>query len=123
MSRQVGRLRCVDLLARLRILEQAVAELLESETNGSLIVGVSGGGREPLIVTALGCSVLVAIGPRALVLVPMRSLRSRGAIGARALAAGCERTLRTVHGLPLGFAPTVWFDNPVNAAGWLRRSG
>ncbi|HEY8674125.1 MAG TPA: hypothetical protein VIM76_10260 [Candidatus Dormibacteraeota bacterium] len=113
----------MDPLARLRILEQAVAELLESETNGSLIVGVNGGGREPLIVTALGCSVLVAIRPRASVLVPMRSLRSRGAFGARALAAGCERTLRTVHGLPLGFDSTVWFDNPVNAAGWLPRSG
>jgi hypothetical protein len=123
MSRQVGRLRRVDPLARRRILEQAVAELLESETNGSLIVGVSGSDREPLIVTALGCSVLVGFGPRASVLVPIRALRERGTFGARALAAGCERTLRTVHRLPLWFVPTVCFDNPVNAAGWLRRSG
>jgi hypothetical protein len=123
MSRQVGRLRCVDPPARLGLLEQAVAELFESETNGSLIVGVSGSNREPLIVSALGCSVLVAFGPRASVLVPVRSLRERGMFGARALAAGCERTLRTVHRLPPGFIPTVWFDNPVNAAGWLRRSG
>ncbi|MEA2637787.1 MAG: hypothetical protein QOE18_844 [Chloroflexota bacterium] len=113
----------MDPLARRRILGQAVAELLESETNGSLIVGVSRSDREPLIVTALGCNVLVGFGPRASLLVPMRALHERGTFGARALAAGCERTLRTVHGLPIGFVPTVCFDNPVNAAGWLRRSG
>jgi hypothetical protein len=113
----------VDPLARLRLLEDAVAELLESETNGSLTIGVRGICCEPLVVTALGCTVLVAMGPRASVLIAMRSQRRRGTFGARALAAGCERTLHTVHGLPLGFVPTVWFDNPVNAAGWLRRRG
>jgi hypothetical protein len=111
----------VDPLARLCLIEHATAELLESETNGSLTLGVLECGCEPVVVTALGCSVLVAIGPRAAVLMSLRSLRRQGTSGARVLAAGCERTLRTVHGLPLGFAPTVAFDNPVNAARWLGR--
>jgi hypothetical protein len=119
MSRQVGRLRCVDTRTRLRLLEHAAAELLESETNGSMILGARGSRCEPLVVTALGCSVLLAIGPRASVLIPMQSLQRRGMVGARALAAGCERTLRTVHRLPPDFAPTVSFDNPVNAARWI----
>jgi hypothetical protein len=123
MSRHLGILRCVDPLTRLRLLEHAVAELLESETNGSLTLGTRGNCCEPLVVTALGCSVLVATGPGVSVLMTMRSLRRRGTSGAVALAAGCERTLRTVHGLPLGFVPTVSFDNPLNAAGWRRRLG
>lgn len=111
----------MDPLARLRLFEHAAAELLESETNGSLTLGVRGDRREPLVINALGCSVLVAMGPGAAVLMPMRSLPRRGTSGTQALAAGCERTLRTVHGLPPGFVPTVSFDNPVNTAGWLSR--
>jgi hypothetical protein len=121
MSRHVGKLRCVDTQARLRLLEHAAAELLESETNGSMILGARGSRRAPLLVTALGCSVLVAIGPRASMLLQMQSLQRRGRSGARALAEGCERTLRTVHGLSSDFVPTVSFDNPVNAARWIGR--
>jgi hypothetical protein len=113
----------VDPLTRLRLLEHAVAELLESETNGTLTLGTRGNCCEPLVVTALGCSVLVATGPGVSVLMPVRSLRRPGTSGAVALAEGCERTLRTVHELPLGFVPTVSFDNPLNAAGWRRRLG
>jgi hypothetical protein len=123
MSRHVGRLRCVDTQARLRLLEHAAAELLESETNGSMTLGARGSRCEALVVTALGCSVLVAFGPRASVLLPMRSLRRQGTFGARALAAGCERALRTVHGLPPDFVPTVAFDDPTNAARWIGRVG
>jgi hypothetical protein len=121
MSRQVGRLLCVDTQTRLRLLEHAAAELLESETNGSMILGARGSRCAPLVVTALGCSVLVAIGPRVSVLIPILSLHRRGGSGARALAAGCERTLRTVHGHSPDFVPTVSFDNPVNAARWIGR--
>jgi hypothetical protein len=113
----------VDPQARLRLLEHAAAELLESETNGSMILGARGSCCSPLVVTALGCSVLVAIGCRASVLIPMQSPQRRGTFGARALAAGCERTLRTVHGLPPDFVLSVSFDNPVNAARWIGRAG
>jgi hypothetical protein len=123
VSRHVGRLRCVDPRARLRLLEDAVAELLESETNGSLTIGVRGRECEPLLVTALGGNVLIAVGPRASVLTPMRSLQRHGALGARALAWGCERTLRAVHRLPPDFVPSVAFDNPMNAARWIGRVG
>ena len=121
MSRRAERLRRVDTQARLRILEHAATELLESETNGSMIVGARGSRREPLVVTALGCSVLVTFGPRASVLLPVHSLHRRGASGARALAAGCERALRAVHGLPPDFVPSVAFDDPMNAARWIGR--
>jgi hypothetical protein len=113
----------VDPQERLRLLEYAVAELLESETNGSLRLGVRNSRREPLVVTAVGCSVFVAIAPRASVLLAMPSLLQHGSSGPRALAAGCDRTLRTVYRLPSGFVPSVSFDNPVNAAGWLGRMG
>jgi hypothetical protein len=113
----------VDPRARLGLLEQAAAELLESETNGSMILGAHGTRCEPLVVTALGCSVLVSVGPRAAVLIAMGSLHRRGAFGARALAAGCERALRAVHGLPPDFPLSVAFDNPVNAVRWSGRAG
>ena len=113
----------MDPRARIGLLESAVAELLESETNGSMTLGARGRCCEPLVVTALGCSVLVAIGPRATVLTPMCWLQRRGALGPRALARGCDRTLRTVHGLPPDFVPSVTFDNPVNAARWRERVG
>jgi hypothetical protein len=113
----------VDTQARLRLLEHAAAELLESETNGSMILGARGSSCAPLVVTALGCSVLVAVGPNTATLLPLLSLQRRGRSGTRALAAGCERTLRTVHGLSPNFVPSVSFDNPVNAARWLGRVG
>ena len=101
--------------ARIRLFEQAASELLESETNASLVLGVRGSECEPLVVTALGCSVLVAVGRRSPILVPISSLNRNGSSGPRALAEGCDRTLRTVHDLPSEFAPTLFFADPVNA--------
>jgi hypothetical protein len=100
--------------ARIRLLEDAASELLESETNGSLTVGVRGSACEPLLLTALGDSVLVAVGQRASMLISMSSLTSRGS-GPHVLAAGCDRTLRTVHGLSADFVPTLCFGDPANA--------
>jgi hypothetical protein len=111
----------VDRRTRIRLLERAAAELLESETNGSLVVGASGRELEPLVITALGCSVLVVLGCRASVLVAMTSLGGRGTPGPRALASGCERVLRVVHGLAEDFIPTLAFDNPANAKGFIER--
>jgi len=110
----------MDTPTRVRILEHAAAELLESESNSSVVIGALGTDCEPLVVTALGCSVVVALGHRASVLTPMASLRG-GAAGPRSLAAGCERTLRAVHGLPAGFIPTLRFSHPPNLAGFLAR--
>ncbi len=101
--------------ARIRFLEDATSELLESETNGSLLLGVSGSDCEPLVVTALGCSVLVGVGRGSPILIAISSLKREGKSGPRALAEGCDRTLRTVHDLPLGFVPTLVFADPVNA--------
>ena len=114
-------MRRMDVSTRLHILEEAAAELLESELNSSLLIGVRGRECDPLVVTALGCSVRMALGPRASVLTTMASLGDREGRGPRALAAGCERTLRTAHGLSARFAPTLWFEHPLNRAGFLRR--
>jgi hypothetical protein len=100
---------------RIRLLEHAASELLESETNGSLVLGVRGSDCEPLVVTALGCSVLVAVGRRSPILMAISSLSRDGRSGPRALAEGCDRTLRTVHDLPSEFVPTLFFGDPVNA--------
>jgi hypothetical protein len=108
---------------RLRLLEHATAELLESETNGTLLLGVDGNDCEPLVVTALGCSVLVATGRSAQVLIAMGRLGRRGLTGPRALAEGCDRTLRTLHRLPPEYVPALAFGNPVNASGLLARLG
>jgi hypothetical protein len=105
----------MEQLARIRLLEQAASELLESETNGSLCIGIDRSPHEPLVITAVGCSVLVAVGHGPAVLMAVSSPRPDGLSGARALAEGCDRTLRAVHGLPADFAPTLQFDNPVNA--------
>jgi hypothetical protein len=105
----------MERLARLRLLEQAAAELLASETNASLYIGIDGSTQEPLVITAFGCSVLIAVGQQASVLMTTSSARSDRLSGARALAEGCDRALRAVHGLPVDFAPTVQFDNPDNA--------
>lgn len=102
--------------ARIRLLEQAASELLESETNASLVLGVRGSDCEPLVVTALGCSVLVAVGRRSPILMPISSLDRNGRSGPRALAEGCDRTLRTVHDLPSDFLPTLFFADPVSAS-------
>jgi hypothetical protein len=106
----------MDPRARLRLLEHAASELLESETNGSVVLGVRGSDCEPLVVTALGCSVLVAIGPRSPILMAISSLSRDGRSGPQALAEGCDRTLRTVHDLPSEFVPTLFFADPVNAS-------
>ena len=63
-------------MKRIRLLEQAASELLESETNASLVLGVRGSDCEPLVVTALGCSVLVAVGRRSPILMPISSLNA-----------------------------------------------
>ncbi len=89
---------------------------LESETNASLVLGVRGSDCEPLVVTALGCSVLIAVGRRSPILMPISSLNRNGGSGPRALAEGCDRTLRAVHDLPSEFVPTLFFADPVNAS-------
>ncbi len=101
---------------RIRLLEQAASELLESETNASLVLGVRGSDCEPLVVTALGCSVLIGVGRRSPILMPISSLNRNGGSGPRALAEGCDRTLRAVHDLPSEFVPTLFFADPVNAS-------
>jgi hypothetical protein len=111
----------MDASIRLRILEDAMAELLESELNSSLVIGVRGRSCDPLVVTAIGCSVRMALGPRASVLATMASLERRESRGPRALAVGCEHALRTAHGLSARFAPTLWFEHPVNRAGFIDR--
>jgi hypothetical protein len=108
--------------ARIRLLAQAASELLESETNASLVLGVRGSDCEPLVVTALGCSVLVAVGRRSPILMPISTLTRNGRSGPRALAEGCDRTLGTVHNLPSEFVPTLFFADPVNARRFLNHS-
>jgi hypothetical protein len=108
----------MERLARIRLLEHAASELLESETNASLMLGVQGTDcdpLDPLVVTALGCSVLVAVGRRPPILMAISSLRRGNRSGPRALAEGCDRTLRRVHDLPPDFVPTLSFADPVNA--------
>jgi hypothetical protein len=111
----------MDRPARLRVVELAIAELLESETNGSLALGGGRCDREPLVIRALGCSVLLSIGRGDSVLVPVGSLRRDRVSGARALAILCEQVIGALYGLPRGSVPTVAFDNPTNAAGWAGR--
>jgi hypothetical protein len=105
----------MEPLARIRLLEHAASELIESETNASLVLGVKGTDCDPLVVTALGCSVLVAVGRRPPILMAISSLRRGNRSGPQALAEGWDRTLRRVHGLPPNFAPTLSFGDPVNA--------
>jgi hypothetical protein len=90
-------------------------ELLESETNGSLRIGVEGRRHDALVVTAMGCSVVVGIENGAQVLLSVARLECRPERGPRVLAARCEATLRRLHGLPDDFVPTVDFDNEANA--------
>jgi hypothetical protein len=97
--------------------------LLESETNGSLAIGVSGSDRAPLVVTAVGSSVLLAVGAVGAVLATASSLRRRPSLGPRAIAEGCDRTLRAVHGLPITFTPTLRFADPMNTRRFRERDG
>jgi hypothetical protein len=113
----------MDAHRRLGLLEDAASELLESERNASLLLGVSGSDCAPLVVRALGCSLHVAIGSRSSVLIDIASLHRCGARGPRAIAEGCDRTLRTVHHLASNFVPTLSFDDPLNAVRFLGRLG
>jgi hypothetical protein len=108
-------------LTRIAVIEQAAAELLESETNASLRIGVRGTACDGLVLTAAGCSLVVGLEHRGAVLLSVSALAGSGGGGPRALAAGCERVLRTVHALADDFIPTVSFDDPVNAARFRRR--
>ncbi|MGA7989691.1 MAG: hypothetical protein WCB51_14980 [Candidatus Dormiibacterota bacterium] len=97
--------------------------MLESETNGSLAIGVTGSDCAPLIVTAVGSSVVLAVGVIGAVLTPISSLCGRCAPGPRLLAEGCDRALRGVHRLPADFTPTLCFADPLNARRFRERDG
>jgi hypothetical protein len=113
----------MDRATRIDVLEQAAAELLESETNASLRIRVPGCERAGLVITAAGSSVIVALERGGSALLRMDTLRPSSRRGPRAFAAGCERTLRAVHGLPDDFAVVVAFDNAANAARFPARLG
>ena len=105
------------------MLELATAELLESETNASLRIGVKGQRCRGLVVTAAGCALVVGIEHGAQVLVNTAlpdHLRDRGP---RALAARCDAVLRWIHWLPDDHVPTVAFDDPSNATRFRDRLG
>ena len=106
----------MDRATRIDLLEQAAAELLESETNASLRIGVLGRDRAGLVITTAGYSAVVGMHRGGSVLLRVDTLHSPSGRGPRAIAAGCERALRTVHGLCDDFALTVVFDNAANAA-------
>jgi hypothetical protein len=111
----------IEPRTRLRLMELAACELLESETNGSMVLGAAGAVAEPLVLTAAGCSVLVAVGHRSPMLVAVAGLRSHGVGGPRALALGCDRVLRTVNRLPTDFVLTLAFDEAANASRFVDR--
>jgi hypothetical protein len=96
--------------------------LLESEANGSLAIGVTGSDCAPLIVTAVGSSVVLAVGVIGAVLTPTSSLGGR-CPGPRFLAEGCDRALRGVHRLPADFTPTLYFADPLNTRRFRERDG
>jgi hypothetical protein len=106
----------MDRAARIDLLEQAAAELLESETNASFRVAVPGFDRAGLVIAAAGPSVIVFMERGGSALLRVDSLHPRAGCGPRAIAAGCERTLRTVHSLRDDFAVQVVFENAANAA-------
>ena len=105
------------------MLELATAELLESETNASLRIGVEGRRCDALVVTAAGCALVVGVEYGAQVLLNARPPDGCRDRGPRALAARCEATLRRLHGLADDFVPTLAFDNPANAARFRERLG
>ena len=86
-----------------------------------MMVGAAGADAEPLVVTAVGCSVLVAVGRRSPVLMPVAALRPRGGGGPRALAESCDRALRAVNCLPADFVLTLSFEVAANASRFLER--
>jgi len=85
------------------------------------VLGAAHAGGEPLVVRAVGCSVLIAVGRRSPVLMPVAGLRPRGVGGPRALAESCDRALRTVNRLPADFVLTLSFDLAANASRFLDR--
>jgi hypothetical protein len=111
----------MDRPTRIGVLELAAAELLESETNGSLRIGVEGRQRDAVVITATGCCVVVGIENGAQVLLSVARLDGCPERGPRVLAARCEATLRRLHGLPDDFVPTVDFDNEANARRFRQR--
>ena len=86
-----------------------------------MVIGAGGDAVELLVVTAAGCSVLVAVGHRSPILMSIAALRPRGVGGPRALAEECERTLRAINHLPADFAVSLSFDVAANASGFLDR--
>ena len=86
-----------------------------------MVVGAASPGAEPLVVRAVGCSVLVAVGRRSPVLMHVAGLRPRGAGGPRAVAESCDRALRTLNRLPADFVLTLSFDLAANASRFLDR--
>jgi hypothetical protein len=86
-----------------------------------MLVGAAGADAEPLLVSAVGCSVLIAVGGHSPVLMPVAGLQPRRAGGPRALAESCDRALRTVNHLPADFVLTLSFDVATNASGFLDR--
>jgi hypothetical protein len=105
------------------MLELATAELLESETNASLRIGVEGRRRDALVITAAGCALVVGVEHGPQVLLNARSPEGSQGRGPRVLATRCEATLRRLHGLADDFVPTIDFDNPDNAARFRERIG
>jgi hypothetical protein len=103
------------------MIEMATAELLESETNASLRIGVKGRRCDALVITAAGCALVIGVEAGAQVLLNARAPDGCQDRGPRALAARCEATLRRLHGLADDFIPTVAFDNPANAARFRER--
>jgi hypothetical protein len=86
-----------------------------------MLVGAADAGAEPLTVRAVGCSVLVAVGRRSPVLMPVAAVHTRGVGGPSALAEHCDRALRTVNHLPADFVLTLSFDLATNASRFLDR--
>jgi hypothetical protein len=111
----------MDRRARICLLEHATAELLESETNDSLRIGVSGSPCDRLVITAMGSSVVVGFEHEGAVLLKVASLEGPRGRGPHVLAGGCEYTLRRVHRLSDHFVPTITFDDPSNDAGFRAR--
>jgi hypothetical protein len=111
----------MDRRARICLLEHAAAELLESETNDSVRIGVSGHRYDRLVVTAMGFHVVVGFEHEGAVILNVAKLRGQRGRGPHLLADGCEHTLRTAHRLADDFVPTITFDDPSNDAGFRAR--
>jgi hypothetical protein len=86
-----------------------------------MAVGAAGTDAEPLVIRAVGCSVLVAVGRRSPVLMSVAALEPRGVGGPRALAESCDHALRSVNRLPEDFVLTLSFDVAENASRFVDR--